>query len=72
MAVILYGIEVWGAAYQRKQLDKIDNFLKKSFKFGSTSHLISIPDIIRKRDKLLFEKVCVDGHILQDLLRPTL
>ena len=49
-------------------MDKIDNFFQRSFKFGLTSYLNIIPDIIRARDKLLFEKVCVDGHILHDLL----
>ena len=30
MSVFLYGIEVWGAAYQRQYLDRIDRFFKKA------------------------------------------
>ena len=71
MSVFLYGIEVWGAAYQRKHLDRIDTFLKRSFKFGYTSEQIYISDVIKKRDGQLFEKVCSDDkHILNDLLPP--
>ena len=33
MSVFLYGIEVWGAAYQRKYLDRIDRFLKRAYRF---------------------------------------
>ena len=34
MSVFLYGIEVWGAAYQRKYLDRIDWFLKRAHRFA--------------------------------------
>ena len=33
MSVFLYGIEVWGAAYQRQYLDRIDWFLKKALNY---------------------------------------
>ena len=36
VSVFLHGIEVWGAAYQRKYLDRIDWFLKKALRFGFT------------------------------------
>ena len=56
----LSGIEVWGAAYQRKHLDRIDNFFRRSFKNGYISRPILISDIIKYSDKQLFEKVCDD------------
>ena len=62
--------------YRKEQLNKLFESLimsmfgeppinastRTSFKFGFISHLISRSDIIRKRDNLLFEKICVDGH----------
>ena len=33
MSVFLYGIEVWGTAYQRQYLDRIDWFLKKALNY---------------------------------------
>ena len=46
MSVFLYGIEVWGAAYQRKYLDRIDQLLKRAHRFG----FVTILDLIEDRD----------------------
>ena len=32
MSLFLYGIEIWGAAYQGKYLDRIDKFFKRAFR----------------------------------------
>lgn len=70
MSVFLYGIEVWGAAYQRKYLDRIDRFLKRTHRFGFVTKKTTILDLIKDRDSKLFKNVIRDDHILHDLLPP--
>ena len=70
MSVFLYGIEVWGAAYQRKYLDRIDRFLKRAHWFGFVTKKTTILDLIKDRDSKLFKNVIRDDHILHDLLPP--
>ena len=70
MSVFLHGIEVWGAAYQRKYLDRIDRFLKRAHRFGFVTKKTTILDLIKDRDSKLFKNVIRDDHILHDLLSP--
>ena len=70
MSVFLYGIEVWGAAYQRKYVDRIDRFLKRAHRFGFVTKKTTILDLIKDRDSKLFKNVIRDDHILHDLLPP--
>ena len=50
MSLFLYGIEIWGAAYQGKYLDRIFKFFKRAFRFGYTNNLYAIAEVIRNRD----------------------
>ena len=68
MSVFLYGNEVWGAAYQRKYLDRIDRFLKRAHRFGFVTKKTTILDLIKDRDSKLFKNLIRDDHILHDLL----
>ena len=68
MSVFLCGIEVWGAAYQRNYLDRIDRFLKRVHRFGFVTKNITILDLIKDRDSKLFKNIIRDTHILHDLL----
>ena len=71
LSLILYGIEVWGAAYKGKYLDRVDKFLKRAFRYGYTSKKYVLSDIIRERDKKLWNTVTKDtAHSLHDLLPP--
>ena len=45
MSLFLHGIEISGAAYQGKYLDRIDKF---SFRFGYTNNLYAIAEVIKK------------------------
>ena len=47
MSLFLYGIEIWGAAYQGKYLDRIDKFFKRAFGFRYTNNLYAIAEVIR-------------------------
>ena len=70
MSVFLCEVEAWGAAYQRKFLDKIDRFLKRAHRFGFTAKKTAILDLIKDRDSELFKNVISGDHILHDLLPP--
>ena len=72
MSLFLYGIEVWGAAYQGKYLDRIDRFFKGAFRFGCTSNLYVIVEVIRNRDCKLWNTITdtTPSHPLYQLLPP--
>ena len=50
LIMFLYGIEIWGAAYQGKYLGRIDKFFKRAFRFGYTNNLYAIAEVIKNRD----------------------
>ena len=71
MSLFLYGIEIWGAAYQGKYLDRTDKFLKRAFRFGYTNNLHVIAEVIRKRDCKLWNTIIdTPSHPLYQLLPP--
>ena len=71
MSLFLYGLEVWGSAYQGKYLDRIDTFFRQAYRFGYTHKIILISDVIKYRDSDLFNSITSDtGHVLYDLLPP--
>ena len=72
MSVFLYGLEVWGSAFQGRYLDRIDTFIRRTYRFGYTNKIILFSDVIKNRDSVcLRESLSSDtGHILYDLLSP--
>ena len=63
MSLFLYGLEVWASAYQRKYLDRIDTFFRRAYRFGYTTKIILISDVITNRDSDLFNRITNDtGH----------
>ena len=69
MTLFLYGIEIWGAAYQGKYLDRIDKFFKRAFRFGYTNNLYAIAEVIRNRDCKLWNTITdTPSHPLYQLL----
>ena len=71
MSLFLYGLEVWGSAYQGKYLDRIDTFFRRAYRFGYTNKITLISDVIKNRDSDLFNRITSDtGHVLYDLLPP--
>ena len=72
MPIFLYGIKVWGGAYQSKYIDRIDKFFKRAFRFGYISKCTSFQDVIKKKDIHLRDKVMSSyEHCLRELLPPT-
>ena len=71
MSLFLYGLEVWGAAFQGKYIDRIDSFIRRAYRFGYTNKIFLISDVIRNKDRDLFNRITSDsGHALFDLLPP--
>ena len=71
MSLFLYGLEVWGSAFQGKYLDRIDSFIRHAYRFGYTNKIFLISDVIKNRDRDLFNRITsYSGHVLFDLLPP--
>ena len=71
MSLFSYGIEIWGAAYQGKYLDRIDKFFKRAFRFGYTNNLYAIAEVIRNRDCKLWNTITnTPSQPLYQLLPP--
>ena len=68
MSLFTYAIEVWACAYDGKYLAQIDKFCKRAEKYGHMNKLITIGDIIRNRDRQLWEKITTKIHCLNDFL----
>jgi hypothetical protein len=68
-SLILYGIEVWGAAFKGKYLDRVEKFLKRAYRYGYTSKNYVLADIIRERDMKLWKVISENAaHSLYELL----
>ena len=50
-------IEVWGSAFQKKDLDRIDRFFRRAHRYGYTTKNIKISEVIEERDRKLFKKL---------------
>jgi len=69
MSSFLYGLEMWGSAYQGKYLDRIDTLFRRAYRFGYTNKISLISDVIKNRDSGLFNRITsATGHVLYDLL----
>ena len=62
LSVLTYGIELWGCPYYNKYLSQIDKPAGRAREYGYTSKLYTIKDIIRCRDKKLWDKVTSDAN----------
>ena len=68
MLLFTYAIKVWVCAYEGKYLVQIDKFCKRAEKYGYTNKRITIGDIIRNRDRQLWEKITTENQCLNSLL----
>ena len=62
MSVLTYGVELWGCPYYNKYLSQIDKLVGRARKYGYTSKSYSMKDIIRSRDKKLWDKETSDAN----------
>ena len=56
----MYGIEVWASAYNNKYLLQIDEFCKRTVRYGYTTYYMPIMERIRAREKQLWGKITRD------------
>ena len=68
MSLFTYAIEIWACAYEGKHIVQKDKFCERAEKYGYTNKRISIGDIIRNRDRQLWEKITTENHCLNSLL----
>ena len=60
-----------GLAFQGNYLDRIDSFITRAYRFAYTDKIFLISDVIKNRDRDLFNRITSDsGHVLFDLLPP--
>ena len=69
VSLFFYAVEVWGGASQSKYLNRIDTFFKRAVRYGYTTRVLMISDIINKRDLKLWNSITNNSnHCLYDLL----
>ena len=62
---------MWGAAFQGEYLDRIDSFIRRGYRFGYTNKFFFKSDVIKNRERDLFNRITSDsGHVLFNLLPP--
>ena len=58
-----------GAAFYRKDRERIDKFFKRAVRFGYTNRQITISELISQHDDKLFKQITAnEQYILKDLL----
>ena len=65
---LIYAISVWEGFLSAKLTGRIDAFLRRLFRYGYTSTLLNIEDLLADADETLFIKVLRPGHCLHQLL----
>ena len=61
MSLFTYAIEVWASAHYSKYLSNIDKFCKRALRYGYTSKYTPIMDVIRMKDRLLWDEITSDS-----------
>ena len=71
VSLFFYAIEVWGGAFQSKYLSRIDKFFKRAVRYGYTTKVLTINNIINDRVMKLWKSITDNSnHCLFDLLPP--
>ena len=69
MSLFTYAIEVWASAHYSKYLSHIDKFCKRALRYGYTSKYTPIMDVIKMKDRLLWDEIISDStNPLHELL----
>ena len=71
MPTLCFTIEVGSCAYKNKYLEQVNSFLCHAYRFGYTSHLIDMNDVIKEQDNKLWNKIVSNlVNTLNELLPP--
>jgi len=65
---VLYALPAWGGFLSSDLLNKIDTILRKAHKFGYTTEVLKVTDMLQNADNKLFELMFRSGHCLHTLL----
>ena len=57
VSLFFYAIEVWGGTFQSKYLSRIDKFFKRAVRYGYTTKVLTINNIINDRDMKLWKSI---------------
>ena len=61
MSLFTYAIEVWASSLYSKYLSHVDKFCKRALRYGYTSKYTPIMDVIRIKDRLLWDEITSDS-----------
>ena len=64
---VLYALPAWGG-FLSSDLNKIDFILHKSHKFGYTTEVLKVTDMLQNANNELFSHMFRSGHCLHTLL----
>jgi hypothetical protein len=70
LSKILYAAPAWGGFLSKAQIERIDAFLKKSFKWGYSITLFNFEELLSKADHQLFTAIMAGSHSLGHLMPP--
>jgi len=68
---IAYAAPAWSSFVSEEQEGKIDEFLRRSYRFGVSQQLFTFRQITEKADQTLFSSITNLTHCLHQLLPPT-
>ena len=65
---LLYALPAWGSYLSAALIGRIDAFLKRSFKYGLTTTILTVCELMDSASHVLFDKMQKSGHCLYDIL----
>jgi len=67
---LVYALPAWGAFLSTELINRINGFLRRLYKYGFTSTLLTFEQLHRKADATLFKKIFNSDYCLYHLLPP--
>ena len=61
---LLYAVPAWGSYLSAALIGRIDAFLKRSFKYGLTTTILTVCELMDSASHVLFDKMQKSGHCL--------
>jgi hypothetical protein len=65
---LLYALPAWSCYLSAELIGRIDAFLKRSYKYGLVSTVLTVSELMDKASYALFVKMQQTGHCLNDIL----
>ena len=65
---VLYALPAWGGFLSSNLLNRIDSILRKARKFGYTTEVLKVTDMLQNADNKLFSLMFRSSHSLHTLL----